>query len=105
MTMPRAETTKESSPKPKFKVGDELVCIGERSGEHSLDGGGGWEKGFVFKVKRITEHVNDNKRNGSHIYWSAKSGYGVYESHLKLYKGITISRVDKDGTKEVLWHK
>ena len=70
----------------KFKIGDEVRCIGKPViGLNYISAGGGWKKGLVFKITHIFNPFSDTN---IFIYWSGNNGAGVYESYLELVKKI-----------------
>ncbi len=69
----------------KFKIGDEVECTD--GGEM----GAGWELGFTFKVKTITNQRGDNP-----IYWEGDGMCGrggIYQDSLKL-KTTTMKKLN-----------
>jgi len=71
--------------KAKFKLGDNVVCIGRRNSR--LENGAGWEAGLKFVVTEITF---DEARK-EYIYWKGLGHCGVYEKYI----GYAITNVWK----------
>ena len=66
---------KKKSIKPKFEIGDKLICI---KTSYSGTNGAGWEEGLIFTVKSIGQ-TSGVINEGLTIYFGALDGNGVFE--------------------------
>lgn len=69
-----------SNKKPKFKVGDEVICIDNPNRKlKGIDNDGyghGWKEGLKFKIEGISMEER--------ILWGGLKGNGVYEDCVQL---------------------
>lgn len=61
--------------KPKFKIGDTVICI--RTDIYSNEPGSGWRPGYTFKIIEIRQSFTSDR-----IIYFPKQGHGIYEEWL-----------------------